>query len=180
MPWQTQKARMRGSKAITQPGVRIPPPAGSPSAELVQLRHLDADRRRFFHQVVTGESVEIILRGLAKMLELQFPGSRVAALIPGEGKFFATRPDEDDQSLMETAAIAVAASSDAFNQRKDHTSAIWAEIAASDVVADPIWTSQRAVPADEPARMLDRADPDAARLPERGDLPADARIPNSH
>src|SRR5579862_9476574 len=101
MSWQASKTRARGSKAVTQPGSEAAPTEPG-HAELVQLRQLDADRRRFFHQVVTGESVEIILRGLAKMLELQFPGSRVAAIIPGEGKFFATRPDEDDQSLMET------------------------------------------------------------------------------
>lgn len=145
MSWQMNKTRSRGPKAVIQPGGDVPGAASGDAAELIGLRQLDADRRRFFHQVVTGESVEIILRGLAKMLELQFAGSRVAVIVPGEGKFFATRPSEDDQSLMETAAIAVAADSDAFNQRKDHTSAAWAQIAVSDLAADPMWTSQRSI-----------------------------------
>jgi diguanylate cyclase (GGDEF)-like protein len=142
MAWQSNKSR--GRRSPSQSTADVTPAGADELAELPRLRQLDADRRRFFHQVVTGESVEIILRGLAKMLELQFPGSRVAAIIPGDGKFFATRPDEDDQSLMETASIAVVADADSFNQRKDHTSAIWAEVAVSDLAADPIWASQRA------------------------------------
>ena len=142
MAWQSNKARGRHPLSQSTPGVA---PAGADDlAELLRLRQLDADRRRLFHQVVTGESVEIILRGLAKMLELQFPGSRVAAIIPGEGKFFATRPGEDDQSLMETVSIAVAADADSFNQRKDRTAAVWSEVAVSNLETDPIWASQRA------------------------------------
>ena len=145
MPWQIQMARGRGSKADAPSDSDAIQATSDDFAELTQLRQLDADRRRFFHQLVTGESVEIILRGLAKMLELQFAGARAAAIIPGEGKFFGSRPNEDDQALMETAGMAVAADSDAVDHRRDHMSAAWSQVTVSDLATDPIWASQRAI-----------------------------------
>jgi diguanylate cyclase (GGDEF)-like protein len=144
MGWQSNKPRGRRTEAPLHPQRDATQGRSHDLGELSRLRQLDADRRRFFHQVVTGESMEIILRGLAKMLELQFPGSRVAAIVPSEGKFFASRPDEDDKALMEAASIAVATSSDLVNQAMDRTAAIWADVAVSDLAADPTWSSQRA------------------------------------
>src|SRR5579862_3120140 len=105
MAWKFLSSRGAGRSAA--PGAVAPAvwAARQEGGELERLRQLDADRREFFLQVVKGESFEIILRGLAKMLESQFGGSRVAAIIPEQGRFFATRPDDADQQLMERAGV---------------------------------------------------------------------------
>jgi diguanylate cyclase (GGDEF)-like protein len=144
MSWILDKTRLRPSRVA--PGA-LPDSSGAEhgeAKELIRLRQLDADRRRFFHELVAEESFEIILRGLARMLESQLPGSRVAVIIPGEGRFFATRPDETDQTLMESATVAIAAYSAIGGADARRGSGNWSEIAASDIASDPIWTAGRA------------------------------------
>jgi diguanylate cyclase (GGDEF)-like protein len=140
--WKLLKNREVGKLAAVPADTQIARTSRNDAEELEKLRQLDADRREFFHQVVKGESFEIILRGLAKMLESQFRGSRVAAIIPEEGRFFATRPDDADQSLMERAGVAASAYS-ALVGSGEPGATLWSEISVSLVSADPLWADAR-------------------------------------
>ena len=145
MSWHLNRvgARTAGSASAPTPGVAVAT-AGADPTELSRLRHLDADRRRFLHQVVAGESFEIILRGIAQMLENQFPGSRVATLLGGEGFFFASRPDDNDQCLMEAASAATAAAA-ADQVRGDRSAALREPIGLADLATDPAWANVRPI-----------------------------------